>query len=242
MGTIHPCCKISRWHSHRAMNPLRRFAAAFTTGVHTTPRYSSAGSACLQYTSLQRRAPNLPRVRTHGARLLAMQTGESDDPQTTFRTFLASRKSLVLATTSDGGEAHASTAPFVRDGADGAFYVMVSGLSAHTGHLARSARVGVLLVADESETTQLFARTRASFDCDVALIPRSDTTWNEVADKFAAQFGGIVGVLRDLQDFCIFRLAPTKGRFVMGFAKAYDVDTKDWGRLVHVGGPSEQAK
>ena len=172
-----------------------------------------------------------------------MQTAE--DNQTRFREFLASRKSLVLATVSSDGEAHASTAPFVR-GARGEFFVMVSGLSAHTGHLAARKRASMLLAADESETEQMFARTRASFDCGVELVPRDKADapgeWNEIADNFATEFGNIVGVLRDLQDFCIFRLTPTKGRYVSGFGKAFDVDTKDWSRLVHVGGPSQQTK
>lgn len=156
----------------------------------------------------------------------------ADDPAAQFRAFMSSRKTLTLATVAEDGRPHASTAPFVRD-TERNFYVFVSGLSEHTAHLAAHRTAGVLLASDESETPQPFARTRATFDCTADQLPRGTSDWDAVADEFAASFGDIVGVLRGLGDFAIFRLTPTKGRFVVGFAKAYDV-AQDWQTLTHV--------
>ena len=78
--------------------------------------------------------------------------------------FLGGFKTLQMATASAVGEPEASYAPFVRTG-DNAFHVCVSDLAAHTGHLAATGRASVLLVEDESATSQLFTRRRLVFEC-----------------------------------------------------------------------------
>lgn len=93
--------------------------------------------------------------------------------------------------------------------------------------------MGALLVSDESETKQPFARTRSSFECDVVMMERGTAECEAIVDKFAAQFGSIIAVLREL-DFRVFRLTPTSGRFVMGFGKAFDFDLDNWPGMKHV--------
>lgn len=91
-----------------------------------------------------------------------------------------------------------------------------------------------MFVADEADTPDMFARTRLSYDCSATLLPRGESPWEAAADRFSARFGPIVAVLRDLPDFRIFRLTPLKGRFVLGFGKAYDVDPRNLENLVYV--------
>ena len=135
---------------------------------------------------------------------------------------LASFKTLHMATASAAGEPEASYAPFVRTG-DGAFYVCVSELSRHTGHLASTGRASVLIVEDESRAVQLFARCRLAFECTAAPVERGVARWHGIMDLFERKFGDVVGLIRPLADFRTFALVPRRGVFVKGFGQAYRI-------------------
>lgn len=222
-------------------------SCAFATSVRLVPHLlrTSRTATCPSagYIGLGALPFSQQRMGRDNRNLLSMSHnsgGEgSDDASVHFKQFMDTRKSLVLATVNEEGMPHASTTPFVLDESRN-FYVFVSGLSEHTGHLsAEGAKASVLLLADESSTTEPFARTRATFDCDVSSLPRGTNDFEVTADNFAASFGEIIDVLRGLGDFVIFRLKPRRGRFVMGFARAYNV-ADDWQSLVHVRPRAEQ--
>lgn len=139
-----------------------------------------------------------------------------------YRTFPQQFRSLVLSTVTAKGAPHASYAPFVMD-EQKAIYVFVSGLSAHTANLRATERASVLLIEDESKTEQIFARRRLSYDCAAQVLERNDRDWDAIAAQFAERFGGIIDVLKGLNDFDIFRLMPQSGQFVIGFGAAYRI-------------------
>jgi heme iron utilization protein len=131
-------------------------------------------------------------------------------------------RSLILATTDTAGTPQASPAPFVRD-AQNRYHVFVSSLSPHTAHLASGRPIGILLVEDESDALQIFARRRLSHTCAVEEIERSTTDWDACLVRFGERFGAVIDLLRDLPDFRLFRLMPKAGRFVRGFGQAYRI-------------------
>ncbi|MEW6765360.1 MAG: pyridoxamine 5'-phosphate oxidase family protein [Pseudomonadota bacterium] len=136
--------------------------------------------------------------------------------------FLASRASLVLGTRGDEGRAELSVAPFVAD-VDG-FVIFLSDLAPHTRNLRREPRAEVLLLEDEAETRQPFARRRVSLSCKVDSLDRESEEGGTLLDRMEAAFGGIVPLLRSLPDFHLFRLTPQAGRYVAGFGKAYRLE------------------
>ncbi|MGB3312204.1 MAG: pyridoxamine 5'-phosphate oxidase family protein [Nodosilinea sp.] len=139
--------------------------------------------------------------------------------------------SLMLSTVNGEGAPHASYAPYVIDEKH-RLYIFTSGLSAHTQNLQNTGLAGVLLIEDEAEAAQVFARQRISYDCQAQLLPRSTSDWEAIADRFEQRFGDIIDMLRSLEDFQIFRLSPQGGRFVMGFGAAYAVDAQNLSQLV----------
>ena len=136
--------------------------------------------------------------------------------------FLGTLRTLQMATASAAGEPEASYAPFVRTGDDN-FYVCVSELATHTGHLAATGRASVLLVEDESAASQLFARRRLVFDCGAERVERGTDRWRMVMDLFESKFGEVMGLIRPLADFRLFALAPRRGAFVKGFGQAFRI-------------------
>lgn len=140
-------------------------------------------------------------------------------------------KSLMLSTVNPDGTPHASYAPYVMDDAY-QIYVLTSGLSAHTNNLIQTRRASVLIIEDESQSQQVFARQRLTYDCGVSPVERRSSVWEERLDQFEARFGDIIQMLRQLEDFQLFHLAPQEGRFVMGFGAAYAVDPNNLGQLL----------
>lgn len=160
---------------------------------------------------------------------------QTDDVLAAYQAFPERRQSLMLSTINSDGTPHASYAPFVRD-PGGSLYIYISGLSAHTQNLEQSGKASVLLIDDESETQQIFARNRLTYDCEAAPLERGTFDWDAIALRFESRFGNIIQMLRQLGDFQIFKLTPYSGRFVIGFGAAYDVDPQDPNQLVLVKG------
>ena len=139
-------------------------------------------------------------------------------------------RSLMLSTVNADGTPHASYAPFLMDDTH-QIYLLTSGLSAHTENLVRTGQASVLLIEDEAEAPQVFARQRLTYDCQVTPIPRQQPGWEARIDQFEARFGEIIAMLRQLEDFQLFQLSPQAGRFVMGFGAAYAVDSHNLSQL-----------
>ena len=137
--------------------------------------------------------------------------------------FLGGFKTLQMATASAAGEPETSYAPFVRI-ADNHFYVCVSDLAAHTGHLAATGRASVLLIEDESAASQLFARRRLVFECGAEQVERDTARWRTVMDLFERKFGEVMELIRPLADFRLFALVPRHGTFVKGFGQAFRIN------------------
>lgn len=142
-------------------------------------------------------------------------------------------KTVILGTVSKEGLPDASVAPAVL-GADGAFYIYVSGLSLHTRNLADTGKASVFLIQDESAAKQLLARQRLTFPATATLVPREEPAFATHMSALKAKFGPVMEHLEGMADFRMFRLEPSRGRLVSGFGQAYDVDPLDWNKLSHV--------
>ncbi len=155
--------------------------------------------------------------------------------QESYQHFTSSFQSLVLGTAGKDGEPLSSYAPFIEDEQRN-FYVYVSELSKHTQHLRECERASVLFLQDESETKQIYARSRLNYTCDIEQIDRESQAFEDYMEKFAEKFGGIIKSLKGMGDFKLFRLKPKDGRFVMGFGSAFEIKGDDLSQLVHLGG------
>lgn len=137
-----------------------------------------------------------------------------------FATFKQSVKTLQLSTLTAEGKPNASYSPFVID-EQGNFYIFVSQLASHTQDLLDNLQVSILLIQDEVEARQIFARKRISYRCDVEVVGDESSDYTKMLDALENRFGNIVELLRTLPDFILFRLTPTQGQYVEGFGKAY---------------------
>jgi putative heme iron utilization protein len=142
-----------------------------------------------------------------------------NSPQQVLAELKGSMKSVLLSTVGDDGLPHSGYTPLAFDGKD--LIIFVSRLSLHTRDLLANGKVSAMLISDESASGQIFARTRVSYQCEAVAIDSGDKDYERLLDLLQSQHGKILGVLRQLPDFVLFRLNPLKGQFVMGFGQAY---------------------
>jgi putative heme iron utilization protein len=155
--------------------------------------------------------------------------------QAEYEKFTEQFQSVIISTVNAQGTPNASYAPFVMDNSQN-IYIYVSGLSTHTKNIYANPHVCVLFIEDETQTNQIFARRRLSFDCTGTLIERETNQWNHIVEQFQQRFGEIIEVLRGLSDFRIFQLTPSEGRFVVGFGAAYHISGDNLQQLVQITG------
>ena len=165
------------------------------------------------------------------------EDAEFTEARAGYETLLNGFQSIQLGTANQAGVPEASYSPSVAD-EEGNFYVHVSELASHTSNLRDCARASVLIIEDESTAENLFARKRVAYQCSALLIERHSNEWESIVDKFEEKFGKIIGFLKTMEDFHLFKLTPKSGRLVLGFGQAYDVCGSGMKNLSHVGAGS----
>ncbi|PAR68699.1 heme utilization protein HutZ, partial [Vibrio metoecus] len=95
-------------------------------------------------------------------------------------------------------------------------------------------QVSIMMIEDESEAKQLFARKRLTFDAVASIVARDSELWCQVVAQMGDRFGEIIDGLSQLQDFILFRLQPEQGLFVKGFGQAYQVSGDDLVDFIHL--------
>ncbi|MEX2961466.1 HugZ family protein [Microbulbifer sp. TYP-18] len=135
--------------------------------------------------------------------------------------FIASRKSLNLATTKEDGSAYASYAPFAIG--DECLYVLLSEIAVHAVNLQHNPQASVLIIEDEDDCGELFARIRVNYTVNATLLDWDTPSWKQGIEILAARHGERIHNLSQHEDFKLFRLTPARGRYVKGFGRAYEL-------------------
>jgi putative heme iron utilization protein len=134
-------------------------------------------------------------------------------------TLIESRKSLLIASLNNHNLPEISATPFIKKGLK--FYVFISELSSHTQNLKAYSKLSVMLIEDEQDTKNPFARKRLSYECVASIIAKNTENWQTLLDAFEERQGKTVSLLKQLPDFHLFELTAILGNYIEGFGKAY---------------------
>ncbi|MDX1796166.1 MAG: pyridoxamine 5'-phosphate oxidase family protein [Hydrogenovibrio sp.] len=145
--------------------------------------------------------------------------------------FIDRHQTVILATVSPSKEPESSYAPVMK--IDNRFYVYLSELAAHTQNLMETPKASLLFIESEENTENLFARKRVSIKATATEIRRQSEAWQTIMDRFEQKFGDIIQMLKPLEDFHLFELAPSSGNYVRGFAQAYQLTGEDFSDVRH---------
>ena len=129
-------------------------------------------------------------------------------------------KTIILSTTDDKGSPNASYAPSATD-EYGNFYIYISSLSKHTKNLLITNIASLMIIEDESDAENLFARKRFTIKSQASTILRDTKEWTEKINLLEQKFPEQIAFLKDLTDFHLFKLKPISGLLVHGFARAF---------------------
>ena len=145
------------------------------------------------------------------------------------RNLLSSSRVLSMAVLVDG-EAEAALLPFVASDDFTAVYVQASGLARHSRGLVAGARVGVLVHAPDTPAADPMQLPRLTVQAVVNHLDRDTAGFTSAAERFAGRFPAARTTLA-LGDFNLYALTLGRGRYVEGFARAFNVGPQTFEEL-----------
>ncbi|AFI46145.1 HugZ [Pasteurella multocida subsp. multocida str. 3480] len=138
----------------------------------------------------------------------------------------------MLATVGEDGNPNVSYAPFAIN--NGEYQVFISTIARHARNLQEVPKVSLMLIEDESQSRQIFARRRLSFDAVARVVERESEEWHSGVEALKARHGALMDELFRMKDFHLFSFKPSQGLFVKGFGQAFQVSNDDLVSFVHL--------
>ena len=160
------------------------------------------------------------------------QDSDHETIQQEFQTLRESLKTVQLATIDADGKPEASYAPYVW--IEQAAYLYLSELARHTTNLKINPAISLLFIEGEEKSRNLFARRRIILQAEVQKIARESNQFAAVMTEFKNRFGNFIDVIEPLQDFHLFQINPQSGRFIRGFARAYELTGPGLNEIKHI--------
>jgi len=145
------------------------------------------------------------------------------------RRMLTTRKVLCLALIVDG-ETAASLLPFAVAPDFLGVYVQASSLARHSRGLQAGGKVGLLVHDPDTDDADPLQIARLSVQATIEPLERDTGEFNAASEVFRGRFPTAALTL-SFGDFSLYRLRFDRGRFVAGFAQAYDLDAETFREL-----------
>ena len=139
----------------------------------------------------------------------------------------------ILSTVDDIGQPNASYAPIGID-SENNMYIYISDLSKHTKNIISTNKVSVMLIEDESKSSNVFARKRLTINVKSILIDRGTVDWYEKITYLDVRFSDSMKFLKEMSDFHLIQLVPEDALLVYGFGKAFRLTGNKLENIVHL--------
>jgi putative heme iron utilization protein len=149
-----------------------------------------------------------------------------------FQNLRETLKTVQLATIDADGQPLASYAPFVWFEQN--YYLYLSELAKHTSNLLGNRSISLLFIESEESSHNLFARRRIILQGEARVITRDAELFGQIMAQFRQQFGKFIDLIQPLQDFHLFQIKTHSGRFVQGFAQAYELSGVGLNDIRHI--------
>jgi putative heme iron utilization protein len=127
----------------------------------------------------------------------------------------------ALGTIHDG-EANLAMVAVAVENDFSAFYIHVSKLGKHAGDMESNQRVSLLFTERDDHRADPQTLARVSISGTAAMVPRNEPDYSRFKNIYLARFPE-AEQLFSLGDFNLWRISPKGGRFVAGFARAFNL-------------------
>ena len=145
---------------------------------------------------------------------------------------LRENRVLCLAVVLDG-EPEPGLLPYACREDFGAVYVQASSLARHARALQPGARVGLMVHANDAADADPMQMPRLIVQATVAVVDKGSDAFATAARRFVERFPHAAMTL-EFDDFNLYELTLGRGRYVGGFARAFDVDSGTFAQLLRV--------
>ncbi len=148
------------------------------------------------------------------------------DPTTlaAIRNLLDTERVLTAAVVVDG-EPVAALLPYAVGTTHGSLLVQASGLARHTRGLVHGSTIGVIVHRAVTPDLDAMQIPRLTVQATVHLLDRDDQAFDDAAARFVQRFSHASTTLAH-GDFRLFELVLGRGRYVEGFARAFNVSAE----------------
>ncbi len=140
---------------------------------------------------------------------------------TLMRKLLTERRVATLAVLLDG-EPYTGLLPFVVAEDFSAAFIHASDLAQHSAGLQPGAPYSLLIHADDAPDADPLQIPRLSLQGHVERLEHDTPAYTQAAGRYQKRFPNSA-VTFSFRDFHLYRLPFERGRFVAGFARAYNV-------------------
>jgi hypothetical protein len=148
------------------------------------------------------------------------------------REMVTGNRVLSLAVVVDGSP-DASLLPYAFRPDFGALYVQASGLARHAGGLLPGAGVGVLIHAADEPGGDPLQIPRLTVQATVAVLDKEGPAFADASQRFIERFPAAEMTL-SLGDFNLYELTLGRGRYISGFARAFNVGPDTFAEVASV--------
>lgn len=138
------------------------------------------------------------------------------------RTLLHERRHAALGTLDAAGAPFVSMVPFAVDATAGRLVLHISGLAAHTGHMAAEPRVSLLVTAADAAGQPVHDLARVTLQALAHTPAPRAADWASARAAYLARFPEATP-MTELPDFRFITLQITGARQVAGFGAARSV-------------------
>jgi putative heme iron utilization protein len=145
------------------------------------------------------------------------------------RDLLTSQRVLMAAVLVDD-EPEAGLLPYALRPDYGAAYVQASGLARHARGLQPGREIAILVHAGDAPDQDPMQLTRLTVRATVEILDRNSDRFSSARALFVDRFPTAQMTL-ELPDFNLYELTLGRGRYVEGFARAFNVGPDTFGEI-----------
>jgi len=143
------------------------------------------------------------------------------DSEKTLAHLLQETRLAALGTIHDG-EPNQAMVAVAHENDFSAFYIHVSKLGKHTGDIETNPHVSLLFMEADDHRPNPQTLARVSLQGIAEVLPRNASDYTRVKDLYLSHFPE-AEQLFGLGDFNLWKITPKRGRYVAGFARAFNL-------------------
>ena len=104
------------------------------------------------------------------------------------------------------------------------YYIFVSELSTHVKLLLKKKVGTFMIINDENNSQNIWARIRLKFSAKIEVVIRDSEDFSIICEKIRYKHGKTMNLIKQFSDFHLIKIIPSRGTFISGFGNAFNLE------------------